>query len=216
MKVVVFGATGASGQCVLTQALDAGHDVTVVVRTPAKVTTQHDKLTIVKGDIFSDSSLEPLFAGQDAVISCLGQTTGGWLEDTTFYSDSMKAIVTAMKKSGVKRLLVISSWGTDNNAPFLLKICKVLFLKKVLGDMGVMERYIVQECQGEGSINYTVVKPPMLGKNDVTKKVIKAEEGQRIKRGGYSTIHRGDVARFFLMCLEENHDWDRKLVAIGY
>ena len=56
----------------------------------------------------------------------------------------------------------------DNNAPFLLKICKVLFLKKLLGDMGVMERYIEQECQGEGSINYTVVKPPMLGKNNVT------------------------------------------------
>ena len=46
MKVVVLGSTGASGQCVLTQALDAGHDVTVVVRTPAKVTTQHDKLTV--------------------------------------------------------------------------------------------------------------------------------------------------------------------------
>jgi len=216
MKIVVLGATGATGQCVVSQALDVGHDVTTVVRTPAKLTITHDKLSVVKGDVFSDSSLQPLFEGHDAVISCLGLNSGGWNAEVTFYSESIKAIVTAMKAANVKRLLVVSSWGTTSDAPFSLKyIFKPLFLKKNLGNMGDMETYIQQECQGEDSINYTVVKPPILGKSNPTNKVIKAQEGQRLKPSRYTTLNRGDVARFMLTCLEENKEWDRKLVAIG-
>ena len=36
-RVIILGATGALGRHVLRQALAAGHDVTVFVRTPSKL-----------------------------------------------------------------------------------------------------------------------------------------------------------------------------------
>ncbi len=35
MKLTIFGATGATGICLVEQAIAAGHDVTAVVRDPA-------------------------------------------------------------------------------------------------------------------------------------------------------------------------------------
>ena len=40
LKLVVFGATGRTGKEVLKQALQKGHHVTAVVRTPEKLSTQ--------------------------------------------------------------------------------------------------------------------------------------------------------------------------------
>jgi hypothetical protein len=34
MKLLIFGPTGGTGAQLLTQALDAGHDVTIVARNP--------------------------------------------------------------------------------------------------------------------------------------------------------------------------------------
>lgn len=40
LKLVVFGATGPSGQQLVEQALDQGHYVTAIVRSPEKITTE--------------------------------------------------------------------------------------------------------------------------------------------------------------------------------
>ena len=46
MKLVILGATGPTGQHLVTQALEAGHEVTAVVRNPDKMKTTHDKLNV--------------------------------------------------------------------------------------------------------------------------------------------------------------------------
>ena len=54
------------------QALEAGHQVTAIVRSPDKIKTTHDHLKIVTADIFNSEELKEHFADQDAIISCLG------------------------------------------------------------------------------------------------------------------------------------------------
>ncbi|XP_072049018.1 flavin reductase (NADPH)-like [Amphiura filiformis] len=213
MKLVVLGATGPSGQCVVNQALDAGHDVTAVVRNPDRMTITHDKLKVVVGDIFSESSLQEHFTGHDAVLSCLGATTKKAAK--SLYSDSMKCIVGGMRAANVTRVICMSTWCcTDAKGPFVVDwLLKPMFLKKVIENMAVMEAYL-NECE---DINYTVVKPPMLGDGNITAKEIKTVEGQYIKGVnfmGYSKIPRADVARFMLSCLD-NDTWNRKLVSIA-
>ena len=46
MKLVILGATGPTGQHLVTQALEAGHEVTAIVRNPDKMKTTNDKLKV--------------------------------------------------------------------------------------------------------------------------------------------------------------------------
>ena len=57
MKLAILGATGQTGQSLVAQALEAGHQVVAVVRTPSKLEIKNDNLTVVQGDVFSDDEL---------------------------------------------------------------------------------------------------------------------------------------------------------------
>ncbi len=72
MKLLIFGATGGTGQALVAQALEQGHVVTAFARDPAKVRTTHNNLRVVKGDILNYDSVEAAINGQDAVLSALG------------------------------------------------------------------------------------------------------------------------------------------------
>jgi putative NADH-flavin reductase len=72
MKLLIFGATGGTGRQLVDQALAQGHEVTAFVRNPARMTTQHQKLKVVKGNVMDCHSVGAAVAGQDAVFSALG------------------------------------------------------------------------------------------------------------------------------------------------
>src|SRR6478672_2041748 len=78
MKLLIFGATGGTGRELVDQALAQGHEVTAFVRNPAKMTTQHEKLKVVKGNIMDCHSVGTAVAGQDAVFSALGVRFNWW------------------------------------------------------------------------------------------------------------------------------------------
>ena len=76
-RVIILGATGALGRHVLRQALAAGHDVTVFVRTPSKLPPEASgRVAVHTGDL---SALVPpdLIRGQDALINCAGHVADG-------------------------------------------------------------------------------------------------------------------------------------------
>jgi putative NADH-flavin reductase len=104
MKLIVFGATGGIGRQVVTQALDAGHQVTAVARQPTLMTIQHERLQVVRGDVLEPASFQQALTGQHAVVSALGILTK---ESTTFYSSSMSNIVEGMPAAKVRRLLSV-------------------------------------------------------------------------------------------------------------
>ena len=74
MKILIFGATGATGKLIVEQALSVGHEVVAFVRNPAKLTHKHPKLTVVRGDVLDAKQVENAIAGQDVVVSALGPT----------------------------------------------------------------------------------------------------------------------------------------------
>ena len=79
-RVIVLGATGSLGRHVLRQALTAGHQVTVVVRTPAKLPLEVGPLvSIHTGDLnaLAPADLAGLVSGHDALINCAGHVTEG-------------------------------------------------------------------------------------------------------------------------------------------
>lgn len=77
MKILVVGATGATGQHLIRQLLQQGYDVIVVVRSAEKLpesVRNNPRLSLVEAPVLnlSDSELAKLTAGCHAVASCLG------------------------------------------------------------------------------------------------------------------------------------------------
>lgn len=110
MKLIIFGGTGRTGQFLLQQALDVGHEVTAIARDPAKIITKHDKLTVKQVNIFDQEELLPLFKETDAVISTLGFAYKP--KPVSGYSRFAEASSKALKNVDCKRLIVMHSWFT--------------------------------------------------------------------------------------------------------
>ena len=94
-RLIIFGATGSLGSHVLRLALAAGHQVTVVVRTPSKLPPEAQaRVSVHQGDLttLAPVNVAQLITGHDALINCAGLVTEG----QTFV-DLIDRLVTAVE-----------------------------------------------------------------------------------------------------------------------
>ena len=71
-RLVILGATGSLGRHVVRQALAAGHELTVLVRTPSKLPPEdRSRVSLHTGDLSAPVPLD-LVRGRDALINCAG------------------------------------------------------------------------------------------------------------------------------------------------
>jgi hypothetical protein len=94
-RLIVFGATGSLGRHVLGQALTAGHQVTVLVRTPTKLPPEAGPLvSIHTGDLnaLAPADLSGLVSGHDVLINCAGHVTEG-----ERFADLIDRVVTSVE-----------------------------------------------------------------------------------------------------------------------
>ncbi len=111
-KIALFGANGTIGSRVLREALDRGHQVTAVVRDPAKITETHDQLTVVTGDVLDPASVAAVAAGQDVLISAVGGGDGPGHLATI--EPAAKALVAGLRTLGndAPRLITVGGAGS--------------------------------------------------------------------------------------------------------
>lgn len=105
MKIALIGATGNVGTRVAAEASSRGHQVTAISRHPEKQPAAKG-VSAVKGDASDAAGLPKLLAGHDAVVS-----------STRFAGSDARALIAAVKKSGVKRLIVVGGAGSLEVAP---------------------------------------------------------------------------------------------------
>jgi nucleoside-diphosphate-sugar epimerase len=108
MRIAVFGATGKIGRLVTEQLLGAGHEVTVLVRTPDKLTLDHPGLTVRTGQLSDAAAVRDVVAGSDAVISALGPSLKRGASATPL-TYGTRAIVAAMRDAGVRRFIGLAT-----------------------------------------------------------------------------------------------------------
>jgi putative NADH-flavin reductase len=112
MHVTLLGATGQAGARILHELLARGHQVTAVVRDPAKLPPQPG-LTVRQGDLSNVAQLAEALPGTAAVISAYGpglHSPGDLLGAT-------EKLVAALKQAGVQRLLMVGGAGSLEVAP---------------------------------------------------------------------------------------------------
>lgn len=212
-KVTILGATGPTGVEVVKQALQRGYHVVAVVRSPEKLAhIQSDQLEVVKGDVFSTEELVAAFKGSEAVLSALGFKGSG---KNTFYEDTNRHIVEALRLSGVTRFIAVSGWYTtpSSHEPFIVKyMVKPLIIGHLLSSMAGMEHDLVASCT---DIDYTVVRAPRLLDGPATQKSFVTQEDEVCvpSMTGRAEVSRGDLARFMLDILADRK-FIKKMVAM--
>ncbi|BFZ06153.1 hypothetical protein BsWGS_09192 [Bradybaena similaris] len=212
MKLLLLGATGPTGQQLVNEAISQNHEVIAVVRSPEKLTTQSDKLKVIEGNILDTAQLKEHMKGCDAVLSTLGGR-GGLFTPCDIYTKSGKAVVSAMRETGVKRFVAVTAWGTkdDPGLPYIWRwVLKPSFLRNLVRDMELFEDFLLGDCN---DINYTVVRPPRLTNNPSTGARILAHVGLYVPEVN-NGMSRQDVAKFMLQCLN-TPEYDKKMVAIA-
>ncbi|MFT3846563.1 MAG: NAD(P)-dependent oxidoreductase [Lacibacter sp.] len=110
MKIALIGATGFVGTTILNELVSKGHEVTAIARNTEKLQAS-DTVHPVKADVTNEDELANAVKGHDAVISAYN---AGWT-NPNLYNDFLagsKAIQSAVKKSGVKRLLIVGGAGS--------------------------------------------------------------------------------------------------------
>jgi putative NADH-flavin reductase len=157
MKIAVIGASGQIGAYIRDEALARGHKVTAIVRHPEKIAVQDRRLTVVKADILKDK-VEELVKGHDAVISAYNP---GW-SNPDIYDEQIegyKRIISGVKKSRIKRLLVVGGAGTLEVAPGVQVLDTASFPEQVKkGVLATRETlYMLRE---EKELEWTFLSPP--------------------------------------------------------
>ena len=193
MRVVVFGATGGTGLQLVKQALEAGHQVTALVRPHTKFPMQHERLRILQGDVLDPACVDAAVTGQDAVLSALGTNQRG---PVTICADGLKSILTAMTTHGVRRLVAISAYGAaDSHHRNLYTSSLWTFMKQKMIDKERMEVLIKQS-----DVDWTVVRPAALTDRPRAQRY---HTGTDLYMKIRSKISRADVADFMLRQLTD-------------
>jgi uncharacterized protein YbjT (DUF2867 family) len=200
MKMTVFGATGGIGGHVVRQALDAGHEVTAVVRDPARFDVSHPALEVATMPGLTDPEvLRPVLEASDAAISGVGPRGR---KDGPVASSTTRGILRAMEASGVRRFVAVSAVPVGPvpkgesfvNRRILLPFISA-FARDVYVDLAEMEDEIRRS-----TTEWTIVRPPKLVNKPLTGRY-RTIVGGNVPRG--YTISRADVAHLMLRVLEQ-------------
>ena len=192
MKLAIFGATGRTGMPLVKQALEQGNEVVALVRDPAKLSLQNERLTLVRGDVMNAADVEKAVQGSDAVLSVIGQRKDSPEDMQTV---ATRNIVAAMQKCGVRRIISLTGAGVDapEDQPkfsnHLIKTALKLLSGKVLKDAQGHAQVL-----HDSGLDWTIVRGPMLNEGPYTGKY-------RVGWVGVNTsarISRADLADFML------------------
>jgi len=199
MKILVFGASGATGRELVRQGLAAGHQVSAFVRDLSSFPATLG-LRLIQGDVFDPEQVAAAIQGQDAVFTALGARTLG---PNDLLPKSSANIIAGMKRHAVRRLIVLGAAGAYREAGkyatpfrrFFLHLLKRTLLKYPFINSSIQQ----QQVEASG-LDYTVVLPPRLTNGAALGKY-------RVEADGLpphgNTLSRADLAEFMLKQLSD-------------
>ncbi|MCX4587256.1 NAD(P)-dependent oxidoreductase [Streptomyces sp. NBC_01481] len=201
MRLLLLGATGPTGLQLVGQALDQGHHVTALVRSPEKLPRVDGRLTVLVGDVADEQELATAAVGQDAVLSTMG--TGRSLT-SDIVSRTVDALVPAMHDAGVDRLIFLSAFGVNETyaqASLPQRFFYRTMLRKIYPDKGKADRKLLA-----ADLDVTLVYPVTLTNRPFTGTY---RVGDHFEFRGMPKISRADVAHFMLTQLTDP-TWSRR------
>ncbi|RFM26307.1 NAD(P)-dependent oxidoreductase [Deminuibacter soli] len=160
MKIALIGASGFTGTPLLSELLNRGHQVTAIVRNPAKITTENPNLKVIAADVNNTGALTPLLSGHDAVLSAFS----AGITDENLYNDFLagsRSIQQAAKDAGVPRLLVIGGAGSLYIKPGVQLVDTPEFPAQWKTGAAAARDYY-EELKKENGLDWTFLSPAIM------------------------------------------------------
>src|SRR5467141_4216548 len=207
MKLVVLGATGSTGLEIVRQAIEYGHSVTAFVRSPERLKSFRDRISVKQGNLLDTAELEQVIKGHDAVLSAFGPRAPISKADANLLRQFAVALTSAMLHAGVRRVVVesVAFLFKDSIIPPAYLLGRLLY-PSVVADASAMEKLFQ-----ESGLDWTIARPPELTDKPYTGKY-RVREGH-LPPFGFK-ISRADVADFMIQAVE-NRSSIGKIVGIS-
>src|SRR5215469_12642522 len=203
MKLVVFGASGATGQWLVRLAVERGHQVTALMRGGASAVVPEGGVDVVRGDPLDAAFVDRAVTNKDAVVIALGlryrhghNPFSSVVSPPTLLSQSVAHMLAAMKRHGVSRISMVSAAGVGDSRKKVAWPLRVLFrisnIRVDYEDLARAEALLAASGQ-----DWQAVRPTTLtnGASTGTRRVVRYAATMRTARE--------DVARFMLEQLEQ-------------
>ena len=193
-NVLLIGATGFVGSAVLNELVSRGHKVTAVARNVEKV-EKSELVDVVKEDVANVDAIAKLAEGKDAIISAYNP---GWTNSdiAALISENYPKILSAAKKSGVERMLIVGGAGTLFCAPGLRVVDSGAIPEEIMGGVRPLGDFYLNTLMNENDIDWVFFSPAgvfdqqgkktgnyRLGKDDL---IVDAEDNSHISVQDYA------------------------------
>lgn len=212
MRVAIFGASGATGILLTQRCLNAGYAVSALLRSPDRFPSR-ERVRVVVGSALESMAVRQTVEGADVVLSALGARS--WRNEYVL-ERAVPLIVTAMRQTGVSRIIVLGSAGAraeslDRQPALVRWLLRWVLYQGVLKWPSAAQRAQWLTLSASG-LDWTMVMPPMLTNGPARHKI--RVDGEALPPGGMR-IARADVADFMMQQIG-NDRWVGKGVYIAY
>ena len=191
MQVLVVGGTGTLGRQIARRALDAGHNVRCMVRSPRKASfLQEWGCELTRGDLLEPDSLAYALEGQEALIDAATARASDSLSTYDIDWTGQQNLLNACTPNGVKRVVFVSLLGASRHP-----------------DVPLMNIKACTEAWLEASdLDYTILRGAAFMQGLISQFAIPVLEGQTVWVSGVPTpiayMNTQDMARFAVAALD--------------
>lgn len=192
-RILIVGATGGTGRQLVAQALERGFRVTALVRNPSKLRLEHQRLTVVQGNVLDAASIDTAMRGQEAVLSALGHRR--YFHPTRIQSEGTKNTLRAMETHGVRRFVCMTSLGIGNSAG-RLGLIYTFFVVPVILPFYFWDKTRQERVIAASGVDWTIVRPGALTNG---RKRGSVRQGADVGNFIWTvSVSRADVAEFMI------------------
>lgn len=206
MRLLVIGATGALGRCVVDTALAWGHDVTALVRNPPSASLPA-RVEVIPGDVLDAVSINPAVQRCAAVICALGTLSPR--KPTTLLERGTANLVAAMTRAEVRRLVCVTLLGVGNSRPNTALLYRHIILR-VLAPM-LPDKENQEQVVRNSGLDWMLVRPPTIVGCTSGRPARVIPEGERGRTG---LVSRASLAAL-LVHAAGTDEYTHRAIAVG-
>jgi hypothetical protein len=192
--VALLGATGMAGGYLLRDALQRGHSVRALARTPAKLAEFSDQITIIQGDARNPQVIQELLSGSDVVINAVGPVKADGDSALFINSTVTRNILQEMKETEISQYMIVSGAAVvmpDDDRNILGWWVRTL--ARIGLNSALQDKQAEYEALAQSSANWMLVRCPLIDAEPYQSPPLVSLETPPAFR-----VRAGELARFMI------------------